>query len=253
MKLFDLSGRIALVTGSSRGLGLVMARGLARAGARIIVNGRRPDTIEQAAEALRAEGHEATAECFDVIDEQAVGAGVEGIERDVGPIEILVNCAGVNRRGPVEELPTEAWHGVLNVNLNGPFHVSRAVGPGMIERRRGKIINICSLLSDKARPGCAPYAASKAGLAMLTRSLAAEWGRHGIQINAIGPGYFLTDMTQVLKDDPEFDRWVEQETPAGRWGRPEELVGCAVFLASDASSFVNGQVIYVDGGWLASL
>jgi gluconate 5-dehydrogenase len=178
---------------------------------------------------------------------------VEWIERNVGPIDILVNNAGVNLRGPLEEFETERWRELMATNLDGVFFVSRSVGRRMLERQRGKIINICSLLTEGGRATVVPYAASKGAVRQITRGLATEWGRHNIQINAIGPGYFVTDMTRPLREDPQWDEWVKERTPANRWGDPEELVGAAVFLASGASSFVNGQIIYVDGGFLASL
>ncbi len=251
--LFDLTGRCALVTGSSRGLGRVLARGLARAGARVVLNGRDAETLEGAVDELCAAGLDARAEAFDVTDAEAVDAAAGRIEADCGAIDVLVNNAGVNRRGALVEVSPEAWRDVLEVNLTAPFLVARRVARGMIDRRAGKIINICSLMSEVSRPTVAAYAAAKGGLKMLTRSMAVEWAGYNIQANAIGPGYFLTDMTQPLADDAQFDAWIRRRTPAGRWGRPEELIGAAVFLASAASDFVNGQVVYVDGGVLAAL
>lgn len=253
MDLFDLSGKRALVTGSSRGLGRVIAHGLGEAGAAVILNGRDRDALAQAKDGFSADGLEAHACSFDVTDETQVNDAVERIERDIGPINILVNNAGLNLRGLFEDYETARWRELMAVNLDGVFYVSRAVGRRMIERREGKIINIASLMSEGGRATTAPYAASKGATKMLTRALAVEWGGHNIQVNAIGPGYFLTEMTQHLRDDTELDNWVRQRAPAGRWGDPRELIGAAVFLASRASSFVNGQVIYVDGGWLASL
>jgi gluconate 5-dehydrogenase len=253
MDLFDLSGRMALVTGSSRGLGRAIAHGLAEAGAAVVLNGRDQRRLEQVADEFRADGLSAHAYSFDVTDEGQVEAAAEAIEGQVGPINILVNNAGVNLRAPLEEYETSRWRALMAVNLDAVFYVTRAVGRRMIKRREGKIINIASLMSEGGRPTTAPYAASKGAVKMLTRALAVEWGRHNVQVNAIGPGYFATEMTQRLRDDPQADRWVCERTPAGRWGDPRELVGAAVFLASQASSFVNGQVIYVDGGWLASL
>jgi len=253
MKLFDLSDRVALVTGSSRGLGRTIAHGLGEAGATVILNGRDSEALERAREEFGADGIRAEACRFDVTDDGEVDEAVARIEREVGPIHILVNNAGVNLRGPLEAYETRRWHELMAVNLHGVFYVSRAVGRRMIERHAGKIINVASLMSEGGRATTAPYAASKGAVKMLTRALAVEWGRHNIQVNAIGPGYFLTEMTRPMHEDPELDGWVCGRTPAGRWGAPEELIGAAVFLASDASSFVNGQVIYVDGGWLASL
>jgi gluconate 5-dehydrogenase len=252
-RLFDLTGRTALVTGSSRGLGRVIARGLGQAGARLVLNGRHPEALSEAQAALAKEGIAAEVACFDVTDAPAVDAAAREIDARVGPVHVLVNNAGINLRGDFADLPDDAWRDVLAVNLGGVFHVCRAMGRGMLERRQGKVINICSLLSEAARPGVTPYAASKGAVKMLTRALAVEWAPYNVQVNGIGPGYFVTEMTMGLRNDPERDQWVKGRTPAGRWGRPEELVGAAVFLASPASSFVTGQIIYVDGGWLASL
>ena len=200
---------------------------------------------------LRAEGRSAHGEAFDVTDAQAVTAAIARIEETVGPIDVLVNNAGMQDRRPLEEFPPDAWRALLEVNLTSAFLVAQAVAQRMIPRRRGKIINVCSLQSEVGRPGIAPYAAAKGGLKMLTKGMCADWGRHGIQVNGLGPGYFVTELTKPLRDDPEFDRWLRARTPAGRWGEPEELVGAAVFLAAPASDFVNGQILYVDGGLLA--
>jgi len=251
--LFDLSGRTALVTGSSRGLGRQIARGLAEAGALVVLNGRNADTLAEAQRAFAADGLRAEAIAFDVTDEAAVESAIEHLERDIGPVDVLVNNAGVNLRGQLTDYPSERWRRQMAVNLDGVFHVTRAVGRRMVARRRGKIINICSLMSEGGRPTTAPYAASKGAVKMLTRALAVEWGPYNVQVNGIGPGYFETQMTRRLREDRKTDAWVRERTPAGRWGDPRELVGPAVFLASDASSFVNGQIIYVDGGWLAAL
>jgi len=251
--LFSLRGRVALVTGSGQGLGLVLARGLARAGATVVLNGRDEARLARAAAGLASAGLTVHTAAFDVTDAAAVDRALGRVERDVGPIDVLVNNAGIQRRGPLETLDEQAWRAVLDTNLTGAFLVARRAARGMIERGRGKIINICSLMSEVGRPTTANYAAAKGGLKMLTRAMAVEWARHNIQANAIGPGYFLTDMTRPLAADPQFDAWIRARTPAGRWGDPEELVGAAVFLASKASDFVNGQVLYVDGGVLAAL
>ena len=251
--LFDLTGRIALVTGSSQGLGLVLARGLGEAGATVVLNGRDEVKLAKAVAALRADDLVASGCAFDVTDADAIDRAVGGLEDDVGPIDILVNNAGIQIRGPLVTLDPAEWRGVIETNLTGPFLVSRRVVQGMIERQRGKIINICSLMSELGRETTGNYAASKGGLKMLTRAMTVEWARHNIQANGIGPGYFLTEMTRNLADDPEFDAWIRSRTPAGRWGDPDELVGAAVFLASAASDFVNGQILYVDGGILAAL
>ena len=253
MELFDLSGRTALVTGSSRGLGRVLAHGLGRAGATVVLNGRDEERLAAACAEFASDGLRVHARRFDVTHEARVEEAVAGIERDVGPIDILVNNAGINLRGPLVEFDSARWHEVMAVNLHGVFHVCRAVGRRMLERRAGKVINIASLMSEGGRAGVAPYTASKGAVKMLTRALAVEWGPHGVQVNAIGPGYFRTEMTRPLYEDESFDAWVRGRAPMGRWGEPPELVGAAVFLASGASSYVNGQIIYVDGGWLAAL
>jgi gluconate 5-dehydrogenase len=251
--LFDLSGRLALITGSSRGIGHTLARGMAQAGAGVVLNGRDAAALDRARDALTAEGFGAHVAVFDVTDAAAVEAGIAKIEADVGPLDILVNNAGIQRRAPLETMDVDAWRAVLDTNLTSAFLVGQRVGRRMIGRRRGKIVNVCSLMSEVGRPTVANYAAAKGGLKMLTRSMAVEWARHNVQINGIGPGYFLTDMTRALHADPAFDAWIRSRTPAGRWGQPEELVGAAVFLSSAASDFVNGQILYVDGGLLAAI
>ncbi len=251
--LFDLAGRVALVTGSSRGLGRVLAEGLAAAGATVCLNGRDGDRLAAAVDQLRRDGRDACGEAFDATDPAAVAEGVAGLEAAAGPIDVLVNNAGINLRGPLATVEPERFRAVLETNLTAPFLVARAVVGGMIERGGGKIINICSLMSELGRETTGPYAASKGGLKMLTRAMATEWASSNIQVNAIGPGYFATEMTRPLVEDPEFNAWITARTPAGRWGRPEELIGPAVFLASAASDFVNGHVLYVDGGILAAI
>jgi gluconate 5-dehydrogenase len=250
-ELFDLSGRTALITGSSRGIGYTIARGLASAGARVIVNGRNVDRVTEAVVHLRADGFDASPRAFDVVIEDDVDLAAQEIEDELGPIDILVNNAGVQNRQTLQEFSLRAWESMIATNVTGAFLVSRAVARRMIPRGRGKIINVCSLQSELARPGIAPYAATKGALKMLTKGMCADWARHGIQVNGIGPGYFETEMTQPLRDDPVFDQWLRDRTPSGRWGDPEELVGTAIFLASRASDFVNGQIVYVDGGVLA--
>jgi gluconate 5-dehydrogenase len=251
--LFDLHGRAVLVTGSSQGLGFAFARGLAQAGAALILNGRDGKKLATAADTLRAEGARVTTAAFDVTDGAATNREIERIEREVGVIDILVNNAGIHRRAPLEEMTEAQWREVIDTNLTSAFLVARAVAPRMIARRSGKIINICSLMSDLGRPTTGNYAAAKGGLKMLTRAMAVEWAKHNLQINAIGPGYFATELTKPLVENPEFNKWICGRTPAGRWGRPEELIGAAVFLASAASDFVNGQIIYVDGGLTAAI
>lgn len=251
--LFDLSGHIALVTGSTSGLGLAIARGLGEAGATLVVNGRNNERLEETVAAFRAAGVKAHASRFDVTSENEVNEAVAAIERDIGPIAILVNNAGIQRRAPMLEMSLAIWEEVIRNNLTSIFIVGKAVAGAMIARKRGKIINICSLMSEVARPTIAPYTASKGGVRQLTRAMCAEWAGHNIQVNGIGPGYFQTPLNEALWSDPEFNRWISARTPAGRWGKPEELVGVALFLASAASDFVNGQVVYVDGGMLASV
>ncbi len=253
--LFNLAGRTALVTGSSRGLGRTMARGLGRAGAALVLNGRNEQRLAEAVAALAREGLEVRGAPFDVTDSAAVGAALDDLERDGLAVDILVNNAGIQRRGLLEDLSEDDWRAVLDTNLTGAFLVARRVVHGILARGtgRGKIINICSLMSTAARPTTGNYAAAKGGLAMLTRAMAVEWGGRGVQANAIAPGYFVTEMTRTLVEDEAFDEWVRGRTPAGRWGDPQELVGPAVFLASAASDFVSGHVLYVDGGILAAL
>lgn len=250
---FRLSGRRALVTGSSQGLGLALAKALAEAGAQVLLNGRDAAKLDLAAQTLRARGLDVHSCAFDVLDEAAVQAAVARVRAEAGEIDILVNNAGIQLRRSLELIETHEWRHVLELNLTAAFVVSKAVVPAMIARRRGKIINTCSLMSDFGRPTTGPYTASKGGLKMLTRAMCADWARHNIQINGIGPGYFRTEMTQALVADAAFTQWVEKRTPAGRWGDPEELGGAAVFLASPASDFVNGQLLYVDGGLTAAL
>jgi gluconate 5-dehydrogenase len=251
--LFDLSGKVALITGSSRGLGFALARGLAEAGATVVLNGREATRLAPALAALGHHGLRCAQAVFDVTDGAAVAAGVAAVEERVGPIDILINNTGIHRRALLAEMSEEDWRAVIDTNLTSAFLVSRQVAPRMIARGRGKVIHICSLMSEAARPSTGNYAAAKGGLKMLTRAMATEWARHNLQVNAIGPGYFETELTRPLRENPDFDQWIRRRTPAGRWGRPEELVGTAVFLASTASDFVNGQIIYVDGGLLAAI
>src|SRR5882757_6951909 len=250
--LFDLSGKTALVTGSSEGLGLAMARGLAAAGAAIVLNGRDEKKLAAAAKSIADDGHNVAARAFDVADEEAVISAFEQFDAAGVDIDILVNNAGIQLRKPMLDLKTEEWRRVVDIHLTGSFQVGREAARRMITRGRGgKIINIASLASEVARATISPYVAAKGGIRMLTRSMAAEWAQYDIQANAIGPGYIATEMNRALLDDPKFDAWVKGRTPSGRWGKPEDLVGVTVFLASHASDYVNGQIIYVDGGLLA--
>jgi gluconate 5-dehydrogenase len=252
VNLFDLSNRRILVTGSNAGLGLAIARGLGLHGARLILNGRNPEKLRSAADLLRKEGLAVEEARFDVTNEAEIRTAVtESSSRD--PIDVLINNAGIQRRVRLDEISLETWSEVIQTNLTSAMLVSREVVKGMIGRQQGKIINVCSVMSDFARTTTGPYTAANGGLKMLTKMMCADWAQFNIQINSIGPGYFITEMTQVLADNPEFDAWVKQRTPAKRWGAPAELVGAAVFLSSDASSFVNGQMLYVDGGMTAVL
>lgn len=253
ISLFDLSGRVALVTGSSQGLGFAIARGLARAGATVVLNGRDKAKLEDAAELLRGEGLKISTSAFDVTNGSAVGEGIARIESDVGPVDILCNNAGIQRRALLAEMTETQWREVIDMNLTSAFLVSRRIVSRMIERQKGKIINICSLMSEAGRPSTGNYAAAKGGLKMLTRAMATEWAKFNIQSNGIGPGYFETELTKPLVENREFNQWICNRTPAGRWGRPDELVGTAVYLAAPASDFVNGQIVYVDGGLLAAI
>lgn len=251
--LFDLSGKLALVTGSGQGIGLALAAGLARHGAGIVLNGRNEGKLAEAAAALRVQGFDVATSAFDVTSARAAAEGVAMIEGTIGPIDILVNNAGMQFRAPLEDFPDEKWDELLSTNVSSVFHVSKAAVRVMIARGRGKIINIASVQSELARPGIAPYTATKGAVRNLTRGMCADWARHGIQVNAIAPGYFRTPLNQTLVDNPDFCAWLEQRTPARRWGNVDELVGAAVFLASEASSFVNGHTLFVDGGMSVSV
>lgn len=253
LERFSLAGRTALVTGSSSGIGLTLAAGLAGAGARVVLNGRDASRLDAAAAKLRAAGLAVEAAPFDVTDAQAVADAVQRIEAEIAPIDILVNNAGMQRRAPLEQFSHEDWSTLMKTNVDSVFIVGQAVARRMITRQRGKIINVCSVQSELGRPSIAPYTASKGAVKMLTKGMAIDWGPHGIQVNGLGPGYFRTELTQALVDNPEFSAWLINRTPSRRWGDVEDLVGAAVFLASDASSFVNGHILYVDGGVTATL
>ncbi len=245
--LFDLTGKLALVTGSSQGIGLALARGLAEAGAKVVLNGRDGAKLE----AARAHVPGAVTAAFDVTDHAAVEAGIAAIEAAHGPLHILVANAGINLRAPSTDMPPETWRRVMEVNLDGVWYSCQAAGKRMVARGRGKIITVCSVQSELGRPTIAPYAASKGALRMLTRTLCAEWAKHGVNVNGLAPGYYDTELTSALVQDPAFTDWLCKRVPAGRWGRVEELIGATVFLAAPASDFVHGQLIFVDGGMTA--
>ncbi|GGD52156.1 SDR family oxidoreductase [Caballeronia grimmiae] len=252
--LFDLSGRTALITGSTRGIGFALAQGLAAAGAGVIVNGTRADTVAEAVDRLEGAGFKAKGRAFDVTDETAVANAFAQWDRDGVQIDIVINNAGIQFRKPLVELELADWQRVIDTNLTSAFIVAKEAARRMIARRTGgKIVNIGSLTSESARATIGAYTAAKGGIKMLTRAMSAEWASSNIQANAIGPGYILTDMNQALVDNAAFDAWVRSSNPSQRWGKPDELVGTAVYLSSQASSYVNGQIIYVDGGWLAVL
>lgn len=250
---FKLDGRLALLTGSSGGIGFALARGLGQAGAALVLNGRDSVKLERAAGVLREEGLTVHTRCFDVTQAAAVQAAVEDIEGTLGGIDILVNNAGMQRRMALQDFPEQDWHELMRTNVDSVFFVGQAVARKMITRGRGKIINICSVQSELGRPNIAPYMASKGAVKMLTKGMAIDWGPHGIQVNGLGPGYFKTELTEKLVADEQFSAWLTGRTPSRRWGEVAELAGAAVFLASDASSFVNGHVLYVDGGVTATL
>ncbi|MBR1231871.1 SDR family oxidoreductase [Bradyrhizobium sp. AUGA SZCCT0222] len=252
-ELFQLTGQRALITGSSQGIGFALAQGLAEHGAEIVLNGRDAGKLEAAAAKLKSAGHKVSVAGFDVTNAQAAKDGVGAIEQNTGPIDVLINNAGMQFRSPLEDFPIERWEQLLATNISSAFYVGQAVARHMIPRGRGKIINIASVQSELARPGIAPYTATKGAIKNLTRGMCTDWAKYGLQINALAPGYFKTPLNQALVDNPEFSGWLEKRTPAGRWGNVEELVGAAVFLSGKASSFVNGHTLYVDGGITTSL
>lgn len=250
---FRLDGRLALITGSSGGIGLALARGLGQAGARLVLNGRNAAKLEQAVAALRDEGLQVQGQVFDVTRAADVQAAVQAIESELGAIDILVNNAGMQKRAPLQDFPEADWHELMQTNVDSVFLVGQAVAKKMIPRGRGRIINICSVQSELGRPNIAPYMASKGAIKMLTKGMAIDWGPYGINVNGLGPGYFKTELTEKLVSDEQFSAWLIGRTPSRRWGDVDDLAGAAVFLASDASAFVNGHILYVDGGVTATL
>lgn len=253
LQSFSLTGKLALITGSSGGIGLAFARGLAAAGAAVVLNGRDADKLERVAAQLRAEGYTIHESGFDVTSSASVEAAVAKIESDIGAIDILFNNAGIQRRAPLEEFKDADWHDLIQTNLNSVFYTAKAVAQRMIPRGRGKIVNICSVQSELGRPNIAPYTATKGAVKMFTKGMAIDWGKYGLQVNGLGPGYFKTEMNAALVADKEFTEWLVGRTPSRRWGDVEDLIGAAVFLSSDASKFVNGHILYVDGGVTATL
>jgi len=252
-ELFDLTGKTALITGSSQGIGFALAGGLARAGANIVLNGRDNTKLQQAAEQLAEQGYGVSTSVFDVTSHEAVASAVATIESDVGPIDILVNNAGMQHRTPLEDFDPVMFDKLLQTNIASVFHVGQAVARHMIKRAQGKIINIASVQTALARPGIAPYTATKGAVANLTKGMATDWAPHGLQVNAIAPGYFDTPLNAALVADPEFSAWLAKRTPAGRWGQLDELIGACVFLSSGSASLVNGHTLFVDGGISACL
>jgi gluconate 5-dehydrogenase len=250
---FNLTGRNALITGGGSGLGLAIAKAVAGAGASVILVGRNPNNLSRACTELCALGANANWTVCDLVNRGAIAPLIERLERDIGPVDILFNNAGVQHRAPLTEFPAEGWDRIIATHLSAPFFLTQAVARSMISRSRGKIINTLSVTSELGRAMIVPYTTAKGGLKMLTRGLAVELGAYNIQVNGIAPGYFRTEMNQALMDDPKFDSWIKQRTPARRWGQPDEIGGAAVFLASSASDFVTGQVIFVDGGLTASI
>jgi gluconate 5-dehydrogenase len=253
-ELFDLSGKIALITGGTHGLGMAIAMGLAGAGARLVINDLSREKLDNALQVYHSAGIDAAGYLFDVTHEQKVMQMIPLIEKEVGPIDILINNAGIIKRTPLIEMTVEDFRLVLDIDLVAPFIMAKHVVKGMIERKSGKIINMCSMMSELGRNTVGAYAAAKGGLKMLTRNMATEWAPHNIQVNGIGPGYFATSQTAPIRENGHpMNEFIISRTPAGRWGDPEELQGAAIFLASKASDFVNGHILYVDGGMLATL
>ena len=253
LNTFQLSNKVALITGSSAGIGFALARALGEAGAHVVINGRNAQKVASATQTLKSEGLNVSESVFDVTDAKSVAEAVNHIEAQVGAIDILVNNAGMQIRNPLHQYEDQDWHTLMRTNLDSVYYVGKTVAQKMIPRGQGKIINICSVQSELGRPGIAPYTASKGAVKMLTKGMAIDWGQFGINVNGLGPGYFKTELNQKLVDDPQFSSWLVGRTPSRRWGDVEDLGGAAVVLASDASRFVNGHILYVDGGVTATL
>jgi gluconate 5-dehydrogenase len=253
--LFDIKGKVALITGSTHGLGMSMAMGLGKAGAKLIINGNSSqDKIDQAVKVYKSEGIEAYGYKFNVTDETEVKNAIQKIEKEVGAIDILINNAGIIKRIPLVDMEVSDFKEVIDIDLISPFIVSKHVVKGMINRKQGKIINICSMMSELGRNTVGAYAAAKGGLKMLTKNMATEWAKYNVQVNGIGPGYFATDQTAPIRvDGHPFNEFIINRTPAAKWGDPNDLAGAAIFLSSKASNFVNGHILYVDGGILATI
>lgn len=252
-RLFKVEGKNALITGSTGGLGSLFAQALAENGCNVILHGSKQEKVDAQVNSFKEMNYRVFGYAFDIMDGEQIYTSVQKIVKEVGDIDILVNNAGINLRAPLEDFDDEEWDRIIGINLTGAYKVSKAVVKGMIQQKSGKIINIGSMQSEMSRPTIAPYAASKGGIKMLTKGMATDWAKYNIQVNGIGPGYFKTDMTRPLWENREFDSWLRNRTPSDRWGNPEELAGALLFLSSEASSYVNGQMIYVDGGLLATV
>lgn len=253
IKIFDLTGKRVLITGSSQGIGLTLARGLGEAGATVVVNGRDREKLTAAAQELNNSGIAAEELPFDVTDHAQVVKSIASATSKLGDIDVLINNAGMQHRTPLEDFDPDVFNQMLQTNIASVFNVGQVVAKHMIARGSGKIINIASVQTALARPGIAPYTATKGAVANLTKGMATDWAQYGLQVNAIAPGYFDTPLNAALVKDKDFSAWLEKRTPAGRWGQLEELIGAGIFLSSDAASFVNGHTLYVDGGITACL
>ena len=252
-RLFNVEGKVAIITGSTGGLGTVFAKGLAENGCKVILNSRSKEKVRAQVQEFAEMGFSVYGYAFDVTKSDEINRAIQQIENEIGTVDILVNNAGVNLRAPLHDFDDADWDKVIGINLTGVYKVSKAIAKSMIQKKSGKIINIGSMQSELGRPTIAPYAASKGGVKMLTKGMATDWAKYNIQVNGIGPGYFKTELTKPLYENPEFDAWLTGRTPSNRWGNTGELLGALLFLSSDASSYVNGQMLYVDGGMLATV